>query len=134
MGGNFFQYLQTWVVSCFVQFGVFFPVCLGFLYFNTLAHLACFGFSLNTFFTGYLVFQAAGICYILNKPKFMIWKNSHTSGTCWFETFRKNILHPLLQGEGVAAMSLSWTDYSKLCTWALKIRGGKKVFLIVLLV
>lgn len=48
MGGNFSQYLQSWVVLfCGVFF--IFPVCLGFLYFNALGHLSCFRFSLNTF-------------------------------------------------------------------------------------
>lgn len=49
VGRNFSQYLQIWVVLFCVVFFSFFPVCLSFLYFNTLGLLACFGFSLNTF-------------------------------------------------------------------------------------
>lgn len=64
----------------------------------------------------------------------MIWKKSHTSGTCSSETFGKNIHY--CRGQDVAAMSLNWTDYSKLCTWVVKtgVRKKKKFFLIVLLV
>lgn len=40
----------------------------------------------------------------------MIWKKSHTSGTCSSETFGKNIHY--CRGQDVAAMSLNWTDYS----------------------
>lgn len=50
VGGSSSQCLQTWVISCFVLWAFFiFPVCLGVLCSNTLGHLACFGFSLNTF-------------------------------------------------------------------------------------
>lgn len=105
----------------FCGFFLFFPDCLGFLYFNTLGHVACFGLSLNTF--SCRQFSISSSKYLLHFKQTQIY-DQELVGLKLLE--RIFCIHSC-RGQDVAAMSLSWTDYSKFCPWVLKI-GKKKSF------
>lgn len=86
---------------------------VGFLYFNTLGHLACFGFSLNTF--SCRLFSISSSRYLLHFKQIQIYDLEEVP-TPW-ELVALKFLERIscihyCRGQDVAAMSLSWTDYS----------------------
>lgn len=117
-------------LSCFLFCSVFFVkfFLIGFFIFYTLGHLACFGLSLHTF--SYRLFSISSSRHLLHFKQTQIY-DQELVGLKLLE--RISCIH-YCRCQDVAAMSLSWTDYSKLWTWVLKIGGEKKLLSHILLV